>query len=191
MQIFQYPKPSLLNYLDVFLAVTASLLGIFGWRFLSLNLLSGALYLILFFLLLFSGAAKILPSEVLPVFLLPAVLLSGHAIFLQRQKSSDSDGQDSTDHQRALSNQNTGKAYTRLLSQGLRSKVQFLSSEEVDYGEKFLYHIDECSAKDLALLEKEMNRSMKDHYRLQRINNSQFYLHRIPKKNKKNQDSSD
>ena len=90
MQIFQYPKPSLLNYLDVFLAVTASLLGIFGWRFLSLNLLSGALYLILFFLLLFSGAAKILPSEVLPVFLLPAVLLSGHAIFLQRQKSSDS-----------------------------------------------------------------------------------------------------
>ena len=40
MQIFQYPKPSLLNYLDVFLAVTASLLGIFGWRFLSLNLLS-------------------------------------------------------------------------------------------------------------------------------------------------------
>lgn len=191
MQIFQYPKPSLLNYLDVFLAVTASLLGIFGWRFLSLNLLSGALYLILFFLLLFSGAAKILPSEVLPVFLLPAVLLSGHAIFLQRQKSSDSDGQDSTDHQRALSNQNTGKAYTRLLSQGLRSKVQFLSSEEADYGEKFLYHIDECSAKDLALLEKEMNRSMKDHYSLQRINNSQFYLHRIPKKNKKNQDSSD
>ena len=123
--------------------------------------------------------------------MLPAVLLSGHAIFLQRQKSSDSDGQDSTDHQRTLSNQNTGKAYTRLLSQGLRSKVQFLSSEEADYGEKFLYHIDECSAKDLALLEKEMNRSMKDHYRLQRINNSQFYLHRIPKKNKKNQDSSD
>ena len=152
MQIFQYPKTSLLNYLDVFLAVTASLLGIFGWRFLSLNLLSGALYLILFFLLLFSGAAKILPSEVLPVFFLPAVLLSGHAIFLQRQKSSDSDGQDSTDHQRALSNQNTGKAYTRLLSQGLRSKVQFLSSEEAAYGEKFLYHIDECSAKDLALL---------------------------------------
>ena len=87
MQIFQYPKTSLLNYLDVFLAVTASLLGIFGWRFLSLNLLSGALYLILFFLLLFSGAAKILPSEVLPVFFLPAVLLSGHAIFLQRQKA--------------------------------------------------------------------------------------------------------
>lgn len=26
---------------------------------------------------------------------------------------------------------------------------------------------------------------MKDLYRLQRINNSQFYLHRIPKKNKK------
>ena len=167
MQIFQYPKPSLLNYLDVFLVITASLLGIFGWRFLSLSLLSGALYLILFF------------------------LLSGHAIFLQRQKSSDSDDQDSTDHQKILSNQNTGKAYTRLLSQGLRSKVQFLSSEEADYGEKFLYHIDECSAKDLALLEKEMNRSMKDHYRLQRISNSQFYLHRIPKKNKKNQDSSD
>ena len=184
-------EASLLNYLDVFLVITASLLGIFGWRFLSLSLLSGALYLILFFLLLFSGAAKILPSEVLPVFLLPAVLLSGHAIFLQRQKSSDSDDQDSTDHQKILSNQNTGKAYTRLLSQGLRSKVQFLSSEEADYGEKFLYHIDECSAKDLALLEKEMNRSMKDHYRLQRISNSQFYLHRIPKKNKKNQDSSD
>ena len=195
MQIFQYPEPSLLNYLDVFLVITASLFGIFGWRFLPMNLLSAALYLILFFLLLFSRAAQLFPSKVLPAFLLPSVLLSGHAIFLQRQKASakneETSEQDSSMQQKPLSNQKTGKAYVRLLSQGLHSKVQFLSSENADYGEKFLYHIEECSAKDLALLEKEMNRSMKDHYRLQKVNNSQFYLHRISKKGKKNQDSSD
>ena len=193
MQIFQYPRPSLLNYMDVFLLITASLFGIFGWQLLPLNLLSGVLYLILFFLLLFSDAAQIFSPAVLLVFLLPAALLSGHATFLRHQESSAKDGQTSDedfyDQRKALSNQKTGRAYTRLLSQGLRAKVQFLSSEKADYGEKFLYHIDECSAKDLALLEKEMNSSMKDHYRLQKINDSQFYLHRIPKKSKKEQDS--
>lgn len=193
MQIFQYPKPSLLNYLDVFLLVTASLLGIFGWQLLTLNLLSGVLYLILFFLLLFSDAAKIFSPAALLIFLLPAILLSGHAIFLRYQKSSAKSSltadQNFSNRQKTLSNPKTGRAYTRLLSQGLRSKVEFLSSEMTDYGEKFLYHIDACSAKDLAFLEKEMNSSMKDHYRLQRINDSQFYLHRIPKKSKKDQDS--
>ena len=138
MQIFQYPKPSLLNYLDVFLAVTASLLGIFGWRFLSLNLLSGALYLILFFLLLFSGAAKILPSEVLPVFLLPAVLLSGHAIFCSG-KALTATARIPLTIRGLYQTRIPAKPTPGLLSQGLRSKVQFLSSEEADYGEKIFF----------------------------------------------------
>lgn len=97
MLIFEYPKPTFLNYSDIFLTITASLLGIFGWQFFFPNLLSGVLHLILFFLLLFSGTGKILPAVFLPVFLLPALLMFGHSIFLHLHRASvdTGDGSDS------------------------------------------------------------------------------------------------
>lgn len=188
MLIFQYPKPILLNYLDIFLLIMASLLGMFGWRFFFLNLLSGMLYLVLFFLLLFSGTAQIFPAAFLLIFLLPAFLMLGHALFLHLHDSSEKDGS-SRARQKKLAD-NTGKAYVRILSQGLHTKVHFTASEETEHGYKFLFHADNFSTQCLYSLEKEMNRSMKDHYCLQKADDTHFYLHRIPKKSQKNQDSS-
>lgn len=104
MLIFEYPKPTFLNYSDIFLMITASLLGIFGWQFFFPNLLSGVLCLILFFLLLFSGTGKILPAVFLPVFLLPALLMFGHSIFLHLHRASadTGDGSDSRSKKAAM-----------------------------------------------------------------------------------------
>ena len=188
MQLFQYPKPTLLNYSDIFLMITASLLGIFGWRVFFLNLLSGVLYLTLFFLLLFSGTENVLPAVFLTVFLLPALLMSGHSCFLHFHNSSQKTENDS-DRLTRKTESNIGKAYIRVLSRGLHTKVRFITSETTEYESKFLFHADYFSEQELCSLEKELNHSMKDHYRLQKVNDSHFYLHRIEKKRKKNQDS--
>lgn len=188
MLIFEYPKPTFLNYSDIFLMITASILGLFGWRFFFPNLLSGVLYLILFFLLLFSGTGKILPAVVLPVFLLPALLMFGHSIFLHLHRASADTGDDSDSRGKKAAD-TIGKAYLKVLSCGLHTKIRFVSSEKNELEYKFLFYADHFSTQELYALEKEMNRSMKDHYRLQKVDDSHFYLHRIEKKGKKNQDS--
>ena len=68
-----------------------------------------------------------------------------------------------------------------MLLERLTSKY-FPAENELEY--KFLFYADHFSTQELYALEKEMNRSMKDHYRLQKVDDSHFYLHRIEKKGK-------
>ena len=180
MQIFHYPETSLMNYVAVFSLIAASLVGIWGWRFLSLNLLCGILYLIVFLILLTPENRMLFPVPVFFTVLLPAVLMTGRALFLQIRKYRKSSA--CTKQRQQKMNDRIGKAYVRTLSQGLHTEVHFLSFEKADQGYKFHYYADELSARELSSLEKELNLSLKDHYRLQKINDSHFYLYRIEKK---------
>lgn len=180
MQIFGYPEVSTINYITVFSLLAASLLGILGWRFSVLNLLSGILYLTVFLMLLYSESGRIFPFPVIVVFLFPAVLMLGRALFVRIHKYRKSAAY-TRKRQKKLADR-IGKAYIGTLSQGLHTSVRFLSSEKAEQGYKFHFEADSLSAQDLYNLEKELNLSLKDHYRLKQTRNSHFYLYRIEKK---------
>nr|WP_294658301.1 restriction endonuclease [uncultured Blautia sp.] len=179
MQFFHYPEATLFHYIEVFSLIAASISGIAGWRFFLLNLLSGTLYLAVFLILLFSEPDRILPDTALLVFLLPALLTLGHALFLHIQKHIKKTTLAGR-HQKRLRDR-LGKAYTKTLSSSLHTTVRFVDSGKTADGYKFRFQADVLSSGELSALEKELNLSLKDHYRLQQINDSQFYLYRIEK----------